>query len=867
MGIRTKLCPNCCVQLVFEQGVNQVKCKYCRGDIWWSTSASTSSLTLDEGDRLCNEMRFEDAIERYKSVLQTAPDNTRALWGMIKATYGVQIVCEDGTNKRYLICHIRNMTRVQSHPYYTELMKQNLTPADRKQYEQDAAYIDRCQEEIELLARDGTQWDVYLCYKETERLTDGTSVPSVDKDWVREVYQGLKSKLPKDLNVFYAPEALYGLSGASYAAGIANALSTSRVMLLLCSRADYLDTTWVKSEYERFLRLIDREQLKRRVIPVYRSSLGMKATSFPSTILEHRIQCIDFEQDRESFYQLTANQIEKQLQIPDSRDRYRKDQKRLEDLQKEITAVKAQLDERTKEAEKLLSDNQILNDLRKQAEQKLASAESKVTVYLEQVSDSFQRWTEEKQLRTSLEKEKEKLKAEQARLMKQLEESSLTAQEKQRENAVLQKEAEALQRDLDAQKARLQGQQGLTEEAEGLRKQIDVLQDALEKEKAVTQTIPGLHGENSALQQKVSDLQFLLEAEKEKSGDLEKVTSERNELKKQLTGLKTRLDDGARKLEEAAREKEALEKKVNELQTSFNSESRKASEAVREKEALENKVQELEKLLEKATKKGGKGGIFPWKPNPPTSTPAREPAPGPRFELVDFGFYSNTETGPLMKENPNQVLFPSKSPIRGVYIQTRSRTGKDEVADLYVVTANGQTLFQKKDTTVSVNGTVTCFPVSSPAGDISGFHKVVLDGTEIGKMSLRLNKGSIQPEQKQPESPFALVQYGFLAKYPDGRMNKYPTPLKNNKYYDKRNIHHLYFILKNQSDSEKEISVKITDGYGKVVFLSTPIHAYPGSIYRFDTPFEGEAGDIHQMYTISVNNMTVSTVELDGRYN
>ena len=322
--MRTMPCPNCVVTLEFLPGENSVTCRFCRGKIYWKEIPQPDDFILDVADRLCNEMLFTDAQQQYRSVLSHSPSNPRALWGMVKCAYGVQIVCEDGTNTRFLICNIRNMTRVQNHPFYMQLMDQELTASERAQYEADVKYIDSCQSEIDSLAREGTQWDVYLCYKENERFMDGEERQSVDSEWVQDVYTRLRAILPKDTNIFYAPIALYGQTGSSYAAGIANALATSRVMLLLCSKAEYFETTWIKSEYERFLRIMDDEHLNRIIIPVYRGMYGMRPEDFPAGIQNRRTQCVDYEAAPETCLQSIANQVEMQLMMPDPKDHYRR---------------------------------------------------------------------------------------------------------------------------------------------------------------------------------------------------------------------------------------------------------------------------------------------------------------------------------------------------------------------------------------------------------------------------------------------------------------------------------------------------------------------------------------------------------------
>ena len=48
-------------------------------------------------------------------------------------------------------------------------------------------------------------------------------------------------------------------AGEDYEATIYHALQTSRVMLVLCSEPDYVNSRWVRSEWHRYIVQMDRE--------------------------------------------------------------------------------------------------------------------------------------------------------------------------------------------------------------------------------------------------------------------------------------------------------------------------------------------------------------------------------------------------------------------------------------------------------------------------------------------------------------------------------------------------------------------------------------------------------------------------------
>ena len=990
MAIRTMQCPNCCVKLEFPNGVDRKECRFCRGTIYWKEDLPDEWKDLDLADSQCNSLLFTDAFATYKKVLMNSPTNPRALWGMVKCAYGVQVVCEDGTNKRFLICNIRNNQPVQNHPHFIELMKQTLSEEERRQYLLDAGFIDACQTDLEQAAQDGVQWDVYFCYKEQDRGTDGSRTDSVDKTWVREVYERLRSKVPAGVRIFYAPEALYGLTGASYAAGIANALSTSRIMLLLCSQRDYLQTTWVKSEYDRFLYFIDQEQLKRRIIPVYRGSTGMRPEDFPQTILAQKIQCIDYEKDPETFLQNAANQIDKQLNIPDPRDHYRKDQKKYDDLLRENASLKSRYEEVEKKHKELSAEMQTISDLKKQTEIRLAETENKTEQYLLQLADMLKRWTEEKQAREKAERElggvrtrakdfenqNSELTGKVSSLQQQLQEGDEKAKALQsamdRTKAEAEKQISQLRADLEKVMGEAQSQtetedqlRGLikslkvsldaaeqearaqTETGEKLNEQMTSLRDELEKVKSEAQAHTGAETKlqeevvslRSELEQARSDaqtkteagekLQELVASLKDELGkaksDAQTKTEAGEKLQEQVTTLKAELEqakgdaqmhlEAGEKLQEQVttltaeleqarddaqmhlKSGEKLQEQVTTLTAELEQAKGDAQKHSESGEKLEEQVRTLETELKQARTNAQRQALADIQHQQEAAVlraeldkaaaelkkqagmqleleklrrqvaelqagqrEERHTAAAPRLEIMDSGFYASKKDH-VIKLNFDQERYPSSLPVEGVFVQIRSLTGSEVKGTLKVLAPDGRQLFAKSNVAFgAAKGTICCFPVKNER--LLGQYVVQVDDVRLGEIQLR--SGQTKENEK---SSFLLDSYGFLAKDPTGRTNRYSSPLRNNKYCVRQNVHYLFFSVVNTAETDAELVVRVYDAGEKCIYTSTSITAPPKIAYRIDVPFEGDAETIHQDYTVTANNVELKTVHLDGRQN
>ncbi len=489
-----RTCPNCCADLVFPEGRDKVRCRFCRRDIPLSVFDRPDSAVLEQADRLCNQLHFREARALYEQVLLASPDSVRAMWGLLKASYGVEIVCEDRTGDRFVICHKRNREEIYSLPVYRRLLSL-VHGQEKEQLEADAAFIQDKQNAISALASHGTQYDVYLCYKESGLDRTGESS---DHGWAKEVYTRLRALLPRDVSIFYAPESLYGQAGASYAAGIAYALSTSRVMVLLCSQPGYLETTWVKNEWEQFLHYITGEKRKRRLIPVCRSTSGMGPEQFPRSLLALHTQIVDFDADPTTFYQQTADQVLRQLSVPDPSDPYRRPpfEKQLSQLREEHEKLKDAFQTLTAEKTSLLSaldqKEETLHEIRGQREsdeRERKKLELKLETMQDQLDHYWKEWKLEEAHREELEDQLALLRVKLAGAQKELEEMRVKAADPgafrklSEEKEQLARQCRSLQAELDAARKKAADPEAfrkLTEEKEHLARQCRDLQAELD---------------------------------------------------------------------------------------------------------------------------------------------------------------------------------------------------------------------------------------------------------------------------------------------------------------------------------------------------------------------------------------------------
>ena len=104
-------------------------------------------------------------------------------------------------------------------------------------------------------------FDVFICFKSTDQ--NGNSTP--DKQLATDIYNELNGKY----KVFFSEKTLANIKSSyrDYEPNIYYGLYTAKVMLLICSKKEYLESTWLKNEWSRFGKMNSATQ--KIIIPIF----------------------------------------------------------------------------------------------------------------------------------------------------------------------------------------------------------------------------------------------------------------------------------------------------------------------------------------------------------------------------------------------------------------------------------------------------------------------------------------------------------------------------------------------------------------------------------------------------------------------
>lgn len=294
---------------------------------------------LKQASDMRENYKFCEAQELYDAVLADEPENPEAIWGRLCCKYGVVYV-EDETEQGMLTCHKLVDSDILEDDDYRRL-KVTHWIYRHKNLKEDVDKISEIQKEIKALqANKETIYDIFLCYKQSEINSafaeHKSTVDSYDAEYL---YYLLKKE---GYRVFFAKETLKNMAGVKYEAAIFHAISTAKVMLVFGSRPEYLESTWVKSEWQRYIAYARECPEQKTVLPIVKT---MNVAGLPTELRGY--QAISFDKDEKRNFS-------------DLRWRLREltgsDEKHWE--KQDLQEIVAQLDDNTKKALLMLAEKE-----------------------------------------------------------------------------------------------------------------------------------------------------------------------------------------------------------------------------------------------------------------------------------------------------------------------------------------------------------------------------------------------------------------------------------------------------------------------------------------------------------------------------
>ncbi len=245
--MKNYVCEKCGGELK-DTGEGRYLCPYCRTEFYKETTLPDELvLDLHSANRERALQRFEDALNEYDRIIASYPECFDGYWGATLSDYGIQYE-KDYDGRMVPTVHRYSEIPVFENTYYQNAVKYCKNENERERIEKSAAEIERIRAEIKKTVGTQQPYDIFLCYKESP--SDGKTLYTPEYKWASNLYIDLTSL---GYRVFFAKESLPASKG-DYEAHIFPALFSAKLMLILTSSIEHVNSVWVKNEWSRFIR-------------------------------------------------------------------------------------------------------------------------------------------------------------------------------------------------------------------------------------------------------------------------------------------------------------------------------------------------------------------------------------------------------------------------------------------------------------------------------------------------------------------------------------------------------------------------------------------------------------------------------------
>lgn len=254
-------CKMCGATLSVAENSTTCTCDFC-------DSTQTIPLLSDEkkinlfnrANRLRAKCEFDAAEAVYQNLVSEFSEESEAYWGLCLCKFGIEYVEDPLSGKMIPTCHRTMYESIFEDVDYLSAIKYS-DPQSQLLYQTEARHIDEIQKKILQVAKNETPYDVFICYKESDENKERTA----DSVLAQEIYDELTKK---GIKVFFSRITLEDKLGVDYEPYIFSALQSARVMLIITSSIEYVNSVWVKNEWSRYARLALNDHGK-TIIPCY----------------------------------------------------------------------------------------------------------------------------------------------------------------------------------------------------------------------------------------------------------------------------------------------------------------------------------------------------------------------------------------------------------------------------------------------------------------------------------------------------------------------------------------------------------------------------------------------------------------------
>ena len=208
---------------------------------------------LNKANKLRQHCDFDAAYDVYNEILEKNVPFADILWSQTLCEYGIEYV-QDPISGQYIptLHRIKDESILDCFTYREALelcdeeQKEKLIAAGEEIYKIQKDYLN--------IASQEKPYDVFICYKETDH-----GKRTEDSEIARELYDKLNGVGYK---VFFSRITLQDKLSVDFEPYIFAAIKSAAAMVVFGSKKEFIDATWVKNEWSRFIRLKEKDPEK-----------------------------------------------------------------------------------------------------------------------------------------------------------------------------------------------------------------------------------------------------------------------------------------------------------------------------------------------------------------------------------------------------------------------------------------------------------------------------------------------------------------------------------------------------------------------------------------------------------------------------
>ena len=300
--VNDKFICNMCLGELKELTKDIYICQSCGKKHFINQQTKEEEIWLANANKTLRIGNFDDAYIEFTNIVTKYPKNYEAYFGLLLSKHGIIYVDDIIENKKVPTCYnITNNSLLEDDNYKKAIM---YAPYEIKEnYKILINQIEKIRKEWLEKASKEAPYDIFISFKQS----DIENNISKTKDYYTclELYHYLTYKC--GLKVFFSPETLKNKISERYEPYIYNAINTSKVMIVYGQKAEYINSTWVKNEWVRYLKKIkDKEKLENSLVVCYEN---FDAYNLPNEL--KGLQALDAS--NKSFLETLKQHIEKVL--------------------------------------------------------------------------------------------------------------------------------------------------------------------------------------------------------------------------------------------------------------------------------------------------------------------------------------------------------------------------------------------------------------------------------------------------------------------------------------------------------------------------------------------------------------------------